>query len=242
MSTLLPLLLACAPPTGSADATDTAVDDTAVPVGETIRLYGETLDARGFGPLAGARIESLDRPGEGTESAADGRWEMDIAARDWVVLRTTAGDRIPVEAFIDPLEADDPDSLYGYTLGTFADLTALAATIGAPPPRRGTAVLFVDAIAPDASDVLDARVTIDADHSGPFRQTADDAWDTEPLTTEDRSDLLFLDVTPGLVNIEVVGPFGNPCVGPPEIPLQADVAAQVSFYCPERNRSDDPGD
>jgi hypothetical protein len=237
-------LLACADaPEGGdagkgdgADATDgtdgsEGGDGDSGATGPTVDIFGYVKLASTDGPLAGVEAWSLDRPGERATSDAQGEWVMAVAERPYMRMRNEAPGLLAMEAWIDPLEAADPAYPYPYTMGSADDARALLEALGARLDLDTKAILFVDAIDPLMRDLAGAEVHLDGAFDGPWREYAPDQWDGLPLTTEDRSDLVYANVPPGPLSLSVVDPDGQPCAVPPGIEVFAGGIVQVSVYC-----------
>jgi hypothetical protein len=227
LALLLPLSLGCSDrPKGEAgDSGDTTGGTPA------ITLYGYAKAASTGGPLVGARAWSVAAPGRVAVSDGAGEWSLRADDTAWLHLRSEADGMLPMDAWIDPQEITDPAWPYPYTLGSADDLDGLAASFGEGPSAPGTAVLFVDAMDPRMRDLAGAVVEVDGPHSAPWREHAPGEWDNEPLTTEDRFDLLYFNVPAGPLQLRATDPLGEPCEVPPDIVIEASTIAQVSVYC-----------
>jgi hypothetical protein len=196
-------------------------------------MYGYVKWAPTGAALEGARAFAIDQDGDGEViSDAAGLWTWRVADREWITMRSEHPLTLPMEAYIHTREADNPALPYPYTLGSSDDVNALCAPLGVTQdPALG--FLMVDALDPQDRDIGGATVTVDVSYDGPYREYATDQWDMEPLTTDDRNDLMYLNLPPGPVHITVTGLTSGACAGPAAVELKAGVLTQVSFYCDE---------
>jgi len=133
-----------------------------------------------------------------------------------------------------PSEGEDPDRPYSHGIGTEAAGEALLGLLGVPEvDLRETGLLYVDALDPEWHDYPGVQVAIDAPFHSVWREVAPFQFDNEPLTTEDRMDLLFVGVPPGPVRITAIQPDGTPCTGWEEVEVEVGSVAYVSRYCPD---------
>lgn len=196
-------------------------------------MYGYVKWAPTGAALEGVRTFAIDREGDPeVTSDAAGRWTWQVAEREWITFRSEHPLTLPMEAYIHTGEADNSAIPYPYTLGSSEDVNALCAPLGVTQdPALG--FLMVDALDPQDRDIGGATVTVDVSYDGPYREYATDQWDMEPLTTDDRNDLMYLNLPPGPVHITVTGLTSGACAGPAAVELKAGVLTQVSFYCDE---------
>jgi hypothetical protein len=222
-SRLLPLV-ACA---ACAAGKEPASDSGAAP---SLRLFGSAVQARDGAP-AQVRVWAEGAPTRVATSDAEGAWTLAVADAPWVQLHSEADGRLPMRAWIDPREITDQSNPYTYSVGTPDDVVALLDALGAAGDPERHALLFVDAIDPEMHDIAGAQVELSGGFDGPWREVEAGVWDNEPLTTEDRSDLLFTQVPEGPLTLRAVDPSGAPCEVPPEIRAEAAAIIQVSVYC-----------
>lgn len=122
---------------------------------------------------------------------------------------------------------------YTYSMGTIESGVMLVDMLQVDVDLTSTAMLWVDALDPGWRDWAGVRVEIDRPYEGVYREVAPFQFDNEPLTTEDRMDLLFIGVEPGPVTITATEPDGTPCVGMEDVVLEPGGLAHVSRYCPD---------
>lgn len=180
--------------------------------------------------LGGVSVVDVDRPSIRTTTGADGTWTLADAPVPYVTLRFTGAGLVPVEAWINPLEAVDPRFPYPMRMGGTAAVDDLYRRVGATR-EPGKVLLFVDAMDTAMSYIEGASVEISRAYESSWREEVDGRWVRSNLSTDDRTDLMFINVDPGPLSLVIVAPDGAPCEGPPDVVLHADELAQVSHYC-----------
>ena len=197
-------------------------------------MHGLTRDVPADVPLAGASVMSEHPPSSAVTSDTAGRWAVELPDAELARLRVSAPGFADSVLWVSPAEGEDPDRPYSHGIGTEAAGEALLGLLGVPEvDLRETGLLYVDALDPEWHDYPGVEVGIDAPFHSVWREVAPFQFDNEPLTTEDRMDLLFVGVPPGPVRITATQPDGTPCTGWDEVEVELGSVAYVSRYCPD---------
>ena len=231
---LAALAVACTAPGPGAtrDGTGTPAGDSATAA--SITMHGLTRDVPSDIPLAGAEVTPVEPDAPAVIADADGAWTLVLPPADLARIEVSGDGFASSILWIDPAEGEDPDRPYSHGIGTEAAGEALLGLLGITDvDLRETGMLYVDALDPEWHDYPGARVEIDVPFHSVWRERAPFDFDNEPLTTEDRMDLLFIGVPLGPVRITTTQPDGSPCTGWDEVEVELGSVAYVSRYCPD---------
>ncbi|MDP2310033.1 MAG: hypothetical protein Q8P18_28705 [Pseudomonadota bacterium] len=229
---VLLLLGSCTAERGGPDDSE---PDTGISIPEQWEpLFGVVGDPDTNVGIAGVHVSDMARPTAAAVTDGDGRWTFDDDTTvPFLTLRFSGDTRVPLAAWIAPVEAASGAIGYATRLGTLQSLVELLGAVGVEV-EPGRALLFVDALDPTMRCIGGATVEISAENAGAWREAAVGEWVPESLTNEDRHDLMFVNVAPGPLTLTVVAPDGSACEVPPGVTLVADEVAQVSVYCAYR--------
>lgn len=208
--------------------TDSETEDTDPK--ETVDLYGYIHEPQNEIAVSDVLIYEVEKPSFSVTSSTTGYWFMQLPPQEYIHLRYEKTSRLQVDAWISPFEASDPAHPYPVSMGTNEDRVNLYGMVGATP-QADLGTVFVDAISTDYSCIDGATINISLPYEGVWRQEADGQWSQENLSNPDRADLMFVNVEPGILAVEVIDPNGKPCVGPTGMEVTAGLIAQVSYYC-----------
>jgi hypothetical protein len=205
-------------------------ENTVLFAGYTHVFTGEHLGD----PMPEVAIEDLDFSCNTTVSDGEGSWSLEFEKEEYIRFKSHKDGYLDNYVQLDPIVEQYPDFDWPFAVVSQEEYTGFIEEKTGQPPDLEKSLLVLDILDIKGDGLPGGEMAINLPYRAAIEADSEGNWHSSTVSSG-ISDLVFVDVEPGLLELAGSGPDGSVCRVPPPIDLVPGTIFLSTAYCSNPN-------